>query len=72
MKGRTSCLCLEEIGGSKMEEIKGEEGRNSITDAYGKWSGERKRPEHQKVETSSYKMSNVWGCHVQHGDCSEQ
>lgn len=26
----------------------------------------------QKVQTSSYKIKESWGCHVQHGDYFEQ
>lgn len=24
----------------------------------------------QKLPTSSYKINKLWGCNVQHGDCS--
>lgn len=63
-KGRASGLCLEEIVGSKVEEIKGEKGINSITEAYGKRGGEKERLEQQNVQSSNYKISRFWGFHV--------
>lgn len=65
MKERVSGLCLEEIVGSKFQEINREKGRNSITDACGQKDGEKERTEQQKEQTSSCKISESWGCTVQ-------
>lgn len=38
----------------------------------GSWEGAKQSEEGQEVQTSSYKINKPWGCHVQHGDYSQE